>query len=152
MARVYDFRLESGSYNLSNQNLNDWEIGLYDVQYTTDVTLNYPVTLSTPVHIKGSNSGATGYLLNDVTDSRSIQIYNTEGSFIANESFEFNGSSVGYVGVALTANNSSNVKSVHGIVGAAVTFSADVIQSDRYVIGIATVSALDAGISTITRT
>ena len=150
VARVYDFRLESGSYNLSNQNLNDWEIGLYDVQYTTDVTLNYPVTLSTPVHIKGSNSGATGYLLNDVTDSRSIQIYNTEGSFIANESFEFNGSSVGYVGVALTANNSSNVKSVHGIVGAAVTFSADVIQSDRYVIGIATVSALDAGISTIT--
>jgi hypothetical protein len=150
VARVYDFRLESGSYSLSNQNLNDWEIGLYDVQYTTDITLNYPVTLSTPTHIKGENSGATGYLLNSVTDSRSIQVYNTEGSFIPNESFSFNGESVGYVGAALTANNSSNIKSVHGVVGSGITFSADVIQSDRYIIGIATVSALDAGISTIT--
>ena len=152
VARVYDYRLESGSYSLTNQNLNNWGIGLYDVQYTTDVTLNYPVTLSTPVHIKGKNSGATGYLLNDVSDSKSIKIYNTEGSFILNESFIFNGQPVGYVGAAITANNSSNVKSVHGVVGTAVSFSADIIQSDRYIIGIATVSAVDAGtgISTVT--
>ena len=150
VARVYDFRLETGSYNAANANLNDWELALYDVQYTTEITLNYEVTLTTPTRIEGANSGATGYLLNDVTNSRRITVYNTEGSFIPNESFIFNGSSVGLVGVAVTANNSSNVKSVHGTVSAGTTFSSDIIQSARYPIGIATISAIDAGISTVT--
>ena len=32
VARVYDFRLESGSYNTSDGNLNEWNLALYDVQ------------------------------------------------------------------------------------------------------------------------
>ena len=35
VARVYDFRLESGSYDTSNANLNQWNLCLYDVQTTT---------------------------------------------------------------------------------------------------------------------
>jgi len=44
VARVYDFRLESGSYDTTNSDLNQWNISLYDVQTTTEVTLNQPIT------------------------------------------------------------------------------------------------------------
>ena len=150
VARVYDFRLDSGSYSLTNGNLNEWEVSLFDVQTTTEITLNYPVTYSTPTFVKGANSGATGYLFSDVSNSESITLYNTNGSFIPNESFSFNGIDSGIIGVAVTAHGTSNVKSVHGVVGAGITFSADVVQSDRYVIGIATVSAISGGVSTVT--
>ena len=58
LARVYDFRLESGSYSSSNENLNEWNISLYDVQTFTEITLNEPVTLTVPTFVKGANSGA----------------------------------------------------------------------------------------------
>ena len=86
----------------------------------------------------------------NVNDSESVTLYNTSGTFIPNESFAFNGVSSGVIGIAITANGSTNVKSVHGEVGAGVTFSADVVQTARYSIGIATVSAISGGISTIT--
>ena len=62
VARVYDFRLESGSYNNSNKNENQWNLALYDVQSTTDIALNQAHTLSIPTFVKGKNSGATGFL------------------------------------------------------------------------------------------
>jgi hypothetical protein len=142
VARVYDYKLSSGSYNLQNQNLNEWEISLYDLQTTTEITLNYPVTLSTPTYIKGANSGATGFLMNSVSDSTSLTVYNTEGSFIPNESFIFDGIQTGITGIAITSYGTSNVKSIYGVVGSGLTFSADVSQYDRYVIGIATVGPL----------
>ena len=40
VARVYDFRLESGSYNTANSDLNEWEVALYDVQTFTNIQLN----------------------------------------------------------------------------------------------------------------
>jgi hypothetical protein len=142
VARVYDYKLTSGSYNLSNQNLNEWEISLYDLQTTTEITLNYPVSLTTPTHIKGANSGATGFLMNSVSDSSSITLYNTDGTFIPNESFIFDGVQSGITGIAITSYGTSNVKSIYGIVGSGLTFSADVSQYDKYVIGIATVGEL----------
>ena len=53
-------------YNSVRQ-LNQWDISLYDVQTTTNITLNQPTTLSTPTYIKGLNSGATAFLKDSVT-------------------------------------------------------------------------------------
>ena len=53
--------LESGSYDSSNPPLNEWDISLYDIQTVTNITLNQATTLSTPVYIKGANSGATAF-------------------------------------------------------------------------------------------
>ena len=39
VARVYDFRLESGSY-VTDSKLNQWGISLYDVQTVTEIVLN----------------------------------------------------------------------------------------------------------------
>ena len=152
VARVYDFRLESGSYDTTNSNLNQWNISLYDVQTTTEVTLNQPITLSVPKFIKGKNSGATAFLKNSVTNSASIILYEKNGEFIPNESFIIDGIDNNRVAIAITSYGISDVKSVYGIVGTAKTFNADTIQLDTFNVGIATISPSSGGISTVTST
>ena len=153
LARVYDFRLESGSYDAVNGNLNEWNLALYDVQTTTDLTLNQAATLSVPTFVKGNNSGATGFLRYAVTAGTAVTVYETEGSFIPNEKLLFNGVADGRIAIAVTEHGISEVKSVYGTNNGTLginTFSADVVQSTKFNVGIATVSALSGGISTIT--
>ena len=64
--RIYDFTLESGSYDSTFPTLNRWDLSLWDVQTYTDIELNESVTLTTPIHIRGESSGATGFLRNSV--------------------------------------------------------------------------------------
>jgi len=139
LARVYDFKLESGSYNSSNKNLNEWHVSLFDIQPFTKLHLNHATTLTFPTHVKGNNSGASGFLRSNVTSGKSVILYDVKGKFIPNESLSFNGIDSGLIGVAVTAHGISDIKSVYGEVGAAKTFNADVIQSSTGVIGIATV-------------
>ena len=148
LARVYDFRLESGSYSSSNGNVNEWNISLYDVQTFTEITLNEPITLTVPTFVKGANSGAQGFIRNAVSASKLITLYDTQGSFLRNESFIFDGIANGRVATAVTSHGLSNVKSVYSLVGTASTFSADTVQSTKINVGIATISAL-SGVSTI---
>jgi hypothetical protein len=150
VARVYDFRLESGSYSSTNQNLNQWDISLYDVQTITEITLNEPITLSVPTFVEGANSGAHGFIKDAVSASNLITLYDTQGTFLRNESFIFDGIANGRVATAVTSYGLSDVKSVYGLVGSASTFSADSIQSTKFNIGIALISPKSSGISTIT--
>jgi len=153
VARVYDFRLESGSYDRTNGNINQWNISLYDIQTTTKITLNENISLSTPAFIRGQNSNATAFLKNSVTDENVIEVYEKSGDFILNETFSFDGIDNSRVATAITSYSISDVKSVHGIVGVGTTFSADVIQGVKFDVGIATVTVVDpTGISTIVST
>ena len=154
LARVYDYSLETGSYN-NNSVLNQWDLSLYDVQTVTKVSLNQPIaSLPTPTFIEGANSGATAFLKDAVTNSAALNLYEREGDFIENEALIFNGIQNGRVAVAVTAYGISDVKSVFatndGTVGSAGTFSADVIQSPSLFVGIATVTAASGGVSTVT--
>ncbi len=160
LARLYDFRLESGSYNTVS-NLNEWEIALYDVQTTTSLTVNQPLTQSVPTYIKGANSGATGFLFKSVTDNATIEIYETSGEFIKNEPLVFNGIAAGNIAIAITSHSISDVKSVFstrdvgatpyaGMVGLSSIFNADVVQEVQTSVGIATISGASGGISTVT--
>jgi len=160
VARIYDFALEGGTYNNSSV-LNEWDISLYDVQTTTEITLNQQATLATPTYIKGVNSGATGFLFNPVTDNATIELYETSGDFIKNEPIIVNGILSGKIAVAVTAHTISDVKSIFstrdvgatpyaGPVGLSSIFNADVIQSTGSNIGIATISAASGGFSTVT--
>jgi len=150
VARVYDFRLESGSYSFTNQNINEWNISLYDVQTITEITLNEPINLLVPTFVQGKNSGASGFIKDEVSSNNLITLYDTKGTFLRNESFIFDGIDSGYVAVAVTSYSISDVKSVYGLVGSASTFSADTIQSIKFNLGIALVSEESSGISTIT--
>lgn len=150
LARVYDFKLQSGSYNSSNLNTNEWHISLFDVQTFTNITLNVPATLSTPTFVRGNSSGATAFLKDSIVSSTSLTLYDVKGTFIPNESLSFNGIESGFIGSAVTSYGVNNIKSVYGLVGSGYTFNADVIQSTNLYIGIATISAFSAGISTVT--
>ena len=155
VARVYDFKLESGSYNASNANINQWDISLYDVQTFTDITVNQSINLSVPTFVKGANSGATGFIRYNVSGV-AVTVYNTLGDFIPNESLIFDGIANGRIAVAVTSYSISDVKSVHGtndgIVGVGSTFLGDVIQTPSFNVGIATISASGGGISTVRST
>ena len=158
VARVYDFKLESGSYDAANGNVNEWNLALYDVQTNVEIAVNQSTTLSVPTFVKGANSGATGFLRHAVSAGTAVTVYETEGSFVPFEKLIFNGIEGGRVAIAITEHGIADVKSVYGMDGydgtsttvGINTFSADVIQSTKFSAGIATVSALSGGISTIT--
>ena len=141
LARVYDYRLDSGQYDSANLNLNRWAVALYDFQAFTEITLNEPITLSTPTFIRGKYSGATGFLRDSVNVGTALTIYQTNGEFIKNENFIFDGIENNRVAVAVTSYSIADVKSVYGRVSAASTFAADVVQSDSLFVGLATISA-----------
>jgi hypothetical protein len=150
VARVYDFRLESGSYNASNKNLNQWNISLYDIQTTTEIAINEPITLSVPTFIKGKNSGATAFIKDSVVAGTALTVYQKKGDFIRGESFIIDGVEDGRVAIAITSYGISDVKSVYGIVGSGSTFSADSILSNLYSVGVASITAGSGGVSSIT--
>jgi len=159
LARAYDFRLESGTYSTTNANTNQWDLSLYDVQTTTEIALNQAHTLNVPTFVKGNSSGATGFLRYPVSAGTAVTVYDSNGIFIQNERLSFNGLEDGRIAIAVTENKISNVKSVFassntldladGITGVN-TFSANVLQSNKFTVGIATISPKSGGVSTIT--
>lgn len=150
LARVYDFALESGSYNTSNPNENQWDISLYDVQTYTEIELNEPITLTVPTHIKGKESGAVGFLRYDTSNSRQFKVYNTKGKFSLGEKFVFDGIENTRVSTAVTSKGIGDIKSIYGIVGTSYTFTADTTQSTISNIGQVNITARSGGISTVT--
>ena len=157
LARVYDFRLDSGTYNGANTNINEWGISLFDVQTTTEVTLNETITLSVPTFIKGKNSGATAFLKEAATNTKSLVLYETSGKFITNENFIIDGVENSRVATAITAYGIGDVLSVFGSangaeVGAARTFSADVVLTPNFNIGVSSITATAANTSTLRST
>ncbi len=156
LARVYDYRLESGSYNTSDGNLNEWEIALYDVQTVTEIAVSTACTLAVPTFIKGKNSGATAFLKDPVTAGTALTVYDTKGNFIPQESLVIDGIPDGRIAIAITEYSIGDVKSLYGTNNGVVgvnTFTADVIQSTSINVGIVTLSpASGAGYISTVRT
>ena len=142
VARVYDFALESGSYDSSIPNINQWDLSLFDVQTYSDISVNEAVTLTTSTHIKGESSGATGFLKYNVSAGTALTAYGVNGNFHRGERLLFNGVLDDARFVTDDTNYSlSDVKSVHGIVGTANTFSGDLVQDSVRNFGSANVAA-----------
>ena len=151
VARVYDFVLETGSYEVANKPLNQWDLTLFDVQTYTDLEVNTNTTLTIPTFIEGESSGATGYLRYAVSAGTAFTAYNVTGTFSLGERLKFNGEDTdGRTLLDQTAFETSDVQSVYSIVGSAATFTADLLPQTSTVIGIASISAASGGISTVT--
>jgi len=152
VARVYDFALESGSYDSLNLDLNQWDISLYDIQTYTEISLNEPITLSTPTQIKGKSSGAVAFLRYNASNSGIITAYNISGRFSIGERLIFDGIENTRVSTAVTSYGISDIKSIYSDVGTGTTFSGDIIPSTSKFIGPVTISPKDisSGISTVT--
>ena len=167
LARVFDFRLESGSYNTTYPKLNEWGTSLYDIVPFTELTLNQEITVSVPAYVEGNSSGATGFLRHSVSAGTAVTVYDRKGEFIDNEVLSFKssvneGQEVYRAISSSRAYGISDVKSVYsntGIVfgtgGTATTgintFSANVVQSTLSAFNdAASVTAVNAGVATIT--
>jgi len=152
VSRVYDFVLESGSYDTSTPDLNTWDLSLFDLQTYTDLTLNENVTVSTPAYIQGESSGASAYLRYDVSAGVGLTAYEVQGNFFIGENIIFNGVVDNSRFVTGVKNYEiSDVQSVYGIVGTGGTFTADLVPKNVQTIGIASISARSSsGISTVT--
>ena len=150
LARVYDFALESGSYNTSQPDSNEWDISLYDIQTYTEISLNEPISLTTPTYIKGKSSGAVGFLRYDASNSGIITAYNTKGTFVIGERLIFDGIENTRVSTAITAYSTNDVKSLYGIVGSGSTFTSDIKLSTISDVGQVKITATGGGISTVT--
>ncbi len=151
IARVYDFALESGSYNPANQDTNEWDITLFDVQPYTEITLNNPISLEVPVFIKGSSSGATAFLTETISNSGILTAYNVNGKFLKGERLSFDSIQNNRIITSIKSYDFGDFKSIYGIVGTGSTFSGDVVQSLKQFVGPVTISPYTAGISTVTQ-
>ena len=143
VARVYDYRLESGSYSTTNSNQNEWEISLYDVQTVTEIAVSTACTLTVPTFIKGANSGATAFLKDAVTAGTALTVYERTGDFQSDEPLIIDGLADGRIAVAVTEYGMGDVKSLYGTNNGVIginTFTADIIQSNKTLVGIVTIS------------
>ena len=143
VARVYDFKLKSGYVSGTYSGVSQWDVSLYDIQTVTQLSVNQAVTLSTPTYVKGSNSGATGFLKDSVTNGSTLNLYETEGTFIPSESLIFNGIPNGRISTGITAYGVSDVKGLFVTGGSSTgfsTFSADIVQRPILNVGIASIT------------
>jgi hypothetical protein len=152
LARVYDYKLESNTYNVSNSNINQWEISLFDIQTYSDISLNEPLeNLNVPTRIEGKKSGAIGFLRYEINQSGIITAYNITGSFINGEELEFDSINETRIITNIFDNNISNVKSIYGFDDElSLIFNADTSLTTNTFVGSATISRGSSGISTIT--
>ena len=149
-ARIYDFALESGAYDLANSNINQWDLSIFDIEFKNEIILNVDASLTKSSIVEGKQSGAIGYIHTSNTGIAHT-LFNVRGEFLRGEPVFLNGDEDQRRFLVSTRQYSlSDVKAVHGIVGAANTFTADVIQSPILTFDNARISAGSAGVSTVT--
>ena len=149
IARLYDFALETGSYNTQNAATNQWDISLWDLQMYSSFVLNEPISLSIPTHIKGQSSGATAFLRTATNNSNQFTAYDVKGTFFPGERLSFNGNTDNdRFTVDIHNYEISDIGSLYGSVGVA-TFTGDLIPKKVISFGAATVNAAVAGASVV---
>ena len=147
--RVYDFALESGSYDSASPQLNQWDISLFDIQTYSDLSLNKAITLPIPTRIEGKNSGATAYLRYSSTGV-GLTAYNVKGEFFLGEKITFNGEdTTSRTITGITNHEISDVKSLHQNISGRI-FNADLLQSTKETVGIASIHSVVGSRSVIT--
>jgi hypothetical protein len=130
LARVYDYAPESAYSNDSSR----LSLRLFDIQTYVNLVLTSPITLTTPAYIVGSRSNATGYLKSNVTNSTALTLYETSGSFLANESLIINGLPDGRLIYSVKDYNIKDIKSIYSNNGVSNAFTADLVLSSRNLI------------------
>ena len=147
--RIYDLKLKNAEYSNA---ATKFEGSFYDIQTYVYLNLNTTSTISVPAFIQGKNSNASGYLVNSVTNSNQIILYQVSGTFSQNEQIKVNGEDYSRT---ITSIRDYSISDVHQIVGTnGVTFTADAILSRPFSLAPAgsnfTISAASGGISTVT--
>jgi hypothetical protein len=89
IGQCYDLKQLPNALYVGPQSV--YELALFNTQTYSYLTLNTTITLTTPTFIEGVNSSASGFLVQDVSDSDQLILYQLSGSFISNEPLIANG-------------------------------------------------------------
>ena len=126
VARIYDLIPETEYVDDTSR----FELRLFDIETYTQigVSTSFATNLTTPTHIQGKRSRATGYLKDTLTaGSTLMNLYNVSGSFLENESIIVNGIEDGRLINFVKDYNISDIKSIYSNLG----FNADVVLNRR---------------------
>jgi len=149
VARVLDLKLKNAAYEDAS---TVFETVLYDIQTFTYLNLNTTVTLTSPAYITGDNSGATGFLYEDVTNSNQLVLYQVSGKFIQNENLKSNGVTLSRTVTSVKDYSINDVRQLTSL--DETTFTADTLLEQPIYLAPQTssftISAASAGVSTIT--
>jgi hypothetical protein len=129
VARVYDYVPESSFIDKTSI----LDLRLFDIQTFTKITVSTELTQTTPALIKGNRSNATGFLYEDVSNSKELVLYQVSGQFSTNEPISINGISNGRLITDVTDYSTSDIKSVYSTFGSN-TFSADLVLENKNLI------------------
>jgi len=148
VGRVYDFKLKSSEY-VNNSTV--YETSLYDIQTYVYLNLNATITLQAPAFIEGKNSNASGYLVQNATETNQLILYQVSGTFAQNEEIKINGIDASRTIKSVRDYSISDIKQV---VGNGVTFSADTVLSRGIDLSpqgsTFTITGSSGGVSTVT--
>jgi len=150
VGRVYDLKLKNQEYQ---DNSTLFEISLYDIQTYTYLNLNSTITLNTPAFIEGKNSSAYGYLVQNVTNSNQLVLYEIAGTFLVDEALKINGEDVSRTITSVRDYSLGDARQVVSLDGGA-SFTADLVLSQPIALApqgsSLSISTSSGGISTIT--
>ena len=121
-ARVYDFKADAASFV---NPATPFVISLFDIEIYTTIELNSNITLPKSAYIEGKRSGAAGFLVSAVTNSKTLNLTSVTGTFYKDEQISINEVDDGRIITKVTEYKGDNVLSMRSSVGI-VTFSADV--------------------------
>lgn len=149
VGRIYDLKLKNSEYTGST---TKFEASFYDIQTYVYLNLNTTATISVPAFIEGKNSNASGYLVNSVSNSNQIILYQVSGTFSKNEQIKVNGEDYSRTIISVRDYSISDICQVFGTNG--VSFTADTILTRPFLLAPSgsnfTISASSSGISTVT--
>jgi hypothetical protein len=127
-ARVYGFNLTDAAYTGAS---TQWDLYLYDIQTQTDLTLNTSTSLAQSSFVKGKSSGASGYVVDATSNSTSVSLNQTSGTFFNGEQLNINGVDTSIVATAVTTYGTRDIKSVAQNASGFPVFTADSVLSRR---------------------
>lgn len=150
VARLYDFKLKNAEYS---NDATKFETSLYDVQTYTYLTLNTATSIAVPAFIQGNNSGASGYLVQSVSNTNQAILYQVSGTFSINEAIKINGILDSKTIISVRDYGISDIHQISGS-NPAYPFTADPILSKSVYIAPQgasfTISAASGSASTVT--
>src|SRR5210317_258642 len=138
-ARVYTFNLTDAAYSDAT---TQWDLYLYDIQTYTNLTFNRSVTgteIPKTSFIRGKSSGASGYAV-AAGSGTSLNIYQTSGTFVADEQVTINGVDSALSIKEFTVYGIRDIKSVSQTGLVSTSFTADNVLNRKEVKGISQVS------------
>ena len=135
-ARVYTFNLTDAAYSGA---ATQWDLYLYDVQTYTSLTFNKSVSASEipqTSFIKGKSSGASGFAVAAGANSAELNIYQTSGTFVADEELLVNGVDASLTLKGFIVYGIRDIKSVAQNASGFPIFAADAVLSSRKIAGV----------------